>query len=497
MAKIPFNDVTPPDKRSIRNIPIPSGRRKKVGQDQNFSYSGSGSYFNNKSLEEDQQDTSNIQKESSPVEQIPEQQKFVPKMSDIKTSETRTSPEKTSNPNNNVYEYYYPKNIPSTESKKPKSNKKYIWGGLALLAICGFVVGMMNVFSSATVKIVPKSQSLTVDMTLPVSAESEEGSVKYEVIKTTKSNSVSVEANGEESVELKASGKIVIYNTYSTEPQKLIIRTRFETKDGLIFRIPESIVVPGMTTKDGKTVPGSIEVTVYADEAGEKYNIDKTDFTIPGFKSDAKRYAGFYARSSTDITGGFVGKRKTVSDEQKTAALQKLDSDLQTDLQKDLQSKVPDGLVLLQNGIIYENKEPSQTDDGSTVTFTKEMTAYGITLNKSNLAKYVTDKYLPELKDWANISATINDFSGIEASNLSDKLKNQEKSDINIKGVTKLIASIDSSIISQKLLGQPKKAGDLRSEFPGIDSITVSISPVWKNSFPTDSSKIHIDVSDE
>ena len=73
---------------------------------------------------------------------------------------------------------------------------------------------------------------------------------------------------GEEAVEVKASGKIMVYNNFSSEPQRLIIRTRFETKEGLIYRIPESIVVPGKTVKMGWETPGSKEIGVFADEPG-------------------------------------------------------------------------------------------------------------------------------------------------------------------------------------------------------------------------------------
>ena len=47
------------------------------------------------------------------------------------------------------------------------------------------------------------------------------------------------------------------------------------------------MVVPG---KNG-TTPGSIEVTVYADEVGSSYNAAPQTF-IPGFKG-TERYSGF------------------------------------------------------------------------------------------------------------------------------------------------------------------------------------------------------------
>ena len=56
--------------------------------------------------------------------------------------------------------------------------------------------------------------------------------------------------SGEPKAKLKSSGKIIVYNNFSSEPQRLIIRTRFESPEGLVYRIPESIVVPGKTEKN-------------------------------------------------------------------------------------------------------------------------------------------------------------------------------------------------------------------------------------------------------
>ena len=61
-----------------------------------------------------------------------------------------------------------------------------------------------------------------------------------------------VEATAEKEVSQKASGKIIIYNNYSTVSQRLINNTRFEANSGKIYRINSSIVVPGYKKVDGK-----------------------------------------------------------------------------------------------------------------------------------------------------------------------------------------------------------------------------------------------------
>ena len=463
MAKIPFSDVTPPDrKRSIRNVPIPTGGKRKVPL--------------------------NIvpPKESGPIIETPSYGE-----QNLKTTTEPTNKE------GGAYEYYYPKRTSIDRvngedfTSNKKSKKKFVFGGIALVVVLVFIVGMMTVFASATIELVPKSQDISVDTKITASSKAEDDVLIYEVTKLTKNQTTSVPAAGEEMAEVKASGKIIVYNNFSTEPQRLIVRTRFESPEGLIYRIPESIIVPGKTSSG----PGSIEVVVYADEAGDKYNIDKTDFTIPGFKSDANRYKGFYARSSTDMSGGFVGKRKTVLQTDKDVALQDVEAQAKADLLNGLKSKVPDGLVLLPGAIIYESKELPIQENGSSVVIGKEVTAYAIMFNAETLGSKIADQYISKSDEWADIKPSIKDFSLLNLTAPST-VKNGEKVELQINGTAKVLAHIDTDVIKERVLGAPKgDAGKLMDEFTGISSVTATLRPVWKRSFPDNLSKIYIKVT--
>lgn len=99
----------------------------------------------------------------------------------------------------------------------------------------------------------------------------------------------------------KATGKIMIYNEFSTAEQKLIINTRFESPDGRIYKLAQSITVPGKKIINQQEIPGQIEAVVIAEEEGSQYNIDPTKFTIPAFKGGPK-YEYFYGISTDSIT---------------------------------------------------------------------------------------------------------------------------------------------------------------------------------------------------
>ena len=455
MPRVHFSDVTPPNnRRSIRDVPIPKGGRRKT-----------------------------------PVVIRPKEE-YVPK----------TEEEVIENKNEEAYEYYYPKENkpPSRRAGGSRFKKQWLFGGAIAVLVVAFIVGMMTVFASATIAITPKSQSFDVDMKITATSDKQDDTVRYEIIKLSEQKTATVPASGEEAAEVKASGKIVIYNNFSTESQRLITRTRFESPEGLIYRIPDSVVVPGKTVKGGVSTPGSIEVEVFADEAGEKYNIKKTDFTIPGFKTDAARYKNFYARSSTNMTGGFVGKVKTVLPADKQAALQSIDTEAQADLKKDLETKVPDGLALFSDSIMYKSEDLPQKEDGSSVVLGKEVTAYAIMLNAQDLSQKITGEYVSGLAEWKDIKSIVKDFSLLKITGKPDNLDAIGKIDLKISGKAKVSADIDTSLINQKLVGAPKKAaGNLMDEFAGISSIRATVRPIWKQSFPEDAAKIHVQIVNE
>lgn len=399
------------------------------------------------------------------------------------------------------YEYYYPKkekeSMAGSSERSVGIPKKIILGGIALVLIAGFIISMMTVFASATISLKPKTQNILVDTEIAASINKQAGAVSYEVLKFSKSKTASVPASGEEAVELKASGKIIIYNNFSTEPQRLIVRTRFESPEGLIYRIPESVVIPGKTTKGGVETPGSVEVQVFADEAGDKYNIKKTDFTIPGFKNDSARFKGFYARSVDSMTGGFVGKKKVATPADRQTALSGIDTELKADLEKELQAKIPEDLILLQNSIVFTAKELPEEDGDSNIVLGKEMTAHVFMFNKKDLSDKIVTDYIASSSEWQGIKAKINDFSALAITELPTNLSSiPEKLNLQVRGQAAVSADLDTALIGQKLLGAPKSsAASLMDDFAGISSVTAIIRPVWKRSFPDNPTKIYVEVA--
>ena len=470
MAKIPFQDVVPPDKRSIRNIPI-----------------------------------SNSRKNRPPLLRVPTSK---PETQDVRPKRTEApQPEQSFDQESETFEninqvpqndyFYYDKKPPQKQASGKRG--RTLIGGSIFLVVIAFIVIMMTVFASAKVVVTPKRQALSLNKDVPVSTQiATSSAVGYEVIKLSKTKSVVVDAKGEEMVERKATGKIVVYNNFSTEPQRLITRTRFESEAGLIYRIPESIIVPGMKKNaDGSTVPGSIEVSVTADEAGEKYNVDNTNFTVPGFKSDAARYKAFTAKTSGSISGGLVGKVKTVDATQKQTALQKIDADLSDELKRDLMAQIPSGLIVLDGSIVYDFKELPQKDDSSSATLSKEGTAYVVAIKRDDLSKKIIADEIAKNPEWQSINAQVENFDTLRISNklsLTDIAASKPLT-LKIEGSAVAVATINSQNVASKLAGIRRTSiSEAMKAEPGIIGVKASIRPIWKRAFPSNPSKIYVEV---
>lgn len=119
-------------------------------------------------------------------------------------------------------------------------------------------------------------------------------------------------------VDAIAEGVVVITNT-TTSDQPLVATTRLLSKEGVLFRLREPVVVPS---------GGEVEARVYADVAGAAGNAEPTTFTIPGLP--LAQQAQVYAASTEAFTGGIrteIYWSKEVQEATKQAALEKAKKD--------------------------------------------------------------------------------------------------------------------------------------------------------------------------
>lgn len=375
-----------------------------------------------------------------------------------------------------------------------------IWGAAVFLILALFVV-LLSFFEKATLVITPKQQVVSFNGSF--SAErgtAGGGGLAFEIMTLSLEEKKMVPATVVEQVDTEASGRIIVYNNFDSRNQQLVARTRFETKDGLIYRTREPIVVPGQRTVNGEKVPGSVEVTVYADQPGEKYNIGLVDFTIPGFKG-TPRFSGFYARSKTPMTGGFSGVVKTVSENELRRTRQELGETIRTKLLEKAYSQKPDNFLLYKDATFFalgnQGNRPIQTNvNKNDVEISVSGELHGIIFNEKALSQFLAKTLIPNFSgadtirilNIADLGFTVSNkelFSPTEDTVFS----------FTIQGNPYIVWEFNEDELVKDTVSKSKEEfKTVLAKYPSIKKAEVVFRPFWKGSFPDDSKRIEVKV---
>lgn len=451
MKKNVVQDVIPP-KKSIRNVELPSRAR-------NFQ-------------------ATKIKEEK--VEETKEREPSAPRHVSMKIQESQaaTPPAPLVQPEP-AYTFEY------KEPPKKRSRKVFYIGGSVVLLVGAFVVSAF--FRSAEIRVTPKTDVKTVSDNFTARKDSTGNNLGFQLVTNTKSVQKTVEASGEQKVEKKARGNIVIYNN-TAESQKLVATTRFETPEGLIFRLVSPATVPAKQTKDGKSVAGSIEVTVEADKVGTSYNVGMKDFTIPGFKGDPK-YTTVYARSKTEMTGGFSGVQKVVSKAVIDQTDKELEAQLKSDLAGDIASQIPANFILYTPGLSYKFEITNQiSDTASGAVLQKKATITGIIFDRGSLNRAILGKIMPgenadavKITNLEELDFTMSSSSSAFDPNSSGTLN------FTLKGNANLVWVFDENQLKADLLGLSKNESRIvLGKYDTIKEAWVETSPFWNQNIPKD-----------
>ncbi|MEI6580654.1 MAG: hypothetical protein WCO07_00610 [bacterium] len=381
----------------------------------------------------------------------------------------------------------------SLEENKTDGNHYKLWI-VALVSVIFLFFALSFLFSKATITVNPKIKTISLNEDLSAVKNSNTDKLPFDLMVISDQETKTILGGEEKDLKENANGKVVLYNNFSSSPQPLLIDTRLEGSNGKIYKTKTKIVIPGIN-KDG--VPGKVSVDIYALDPGIEYNSPPIDFKIFGFKGSPK-YSKFYGRSVGEITGGFVGKSKQISDNQKQNTEKELENNLKTKLFGKAASQIPEGFILFKDATFLNVDDTSASPvsaDGS-ITLTVKGTLYGFVFNEKKLTDKIVKYLIPDY-----------DGSEVYISNIKDltfELSNKESmafasvTDINfnIYGVPKIVYKLDGTKLATSLAGKSKKDfNQILSQYPNIDSASSVIRPVWKSSFPDKSNKIKITIN--
>ncbi|PCI30469.1 hypothetical protein COB52_01600 [Candidatus Kaiserbacteria bacterium] len=392
------------------------------------------------------------------------------------------------------------------ETKKTMQNK-FKQSGVGKMGVWAIAVVVLVVALSAigfvfigktTIAIVPQQEEIILSSNIVHTAyrNPETGELGYNLFSNSIELTDSVNASGKETVEEKASGRIIVYNDDSSAPLRLIKNTRFEAPSGEIYRVRNSFIVPG---KSGST-PGSIEITVHADLPGEDKNINSvgTRFTIPGLKGDP-RYDTFYAELKDPIIGGFVGERAIVDEDSLNATRTSLQEELRAQILGSVQDEKSSPIEMFDGGVFatFESAPVIHTSD-STATVREIAHIQTVTFDRNELARILITATLASPKPGKilidspeNLTMTVINKAGVD-------IENDALIQFTLEGKTTLTWQIDTETLKQDLVGRRSEAlNTIMSGYPGIKSAQATIRPFWKKVFPSEVGNISVQITPE
>lgn len=380
---------------------------------------------------------------------------------------------------------------PHIRGRKKWWQKFWIWAAIVILAIF-ILLALTPLFTKASVLVTPKSERVQIDGEFTTSMdELAEADIFYQSMTVEKVGEERVPATGEEEVSERSSGRIVVYNEFSDSSERLIANTRFQTPEGLVYRIREAIEIPGYTERGGEIIPGMLEVTVYADEAGESHNIESARFTIPGLEGD-ERFDKMYAESKTPMEGGFSGVRAVASEADVEQARESLRVRLEEEIVQEIDKQIPENFIYFRDGaeISYEAAPSDEvSSDGEQFVVVRERVVAEVPIfNKSALASFIASETLGTY-DGEEVRIENQDGLAMEFTENEDGVRVLE-----LEGSLDLVWVVNYDGLKEDLIGKSRvEVENILSGYSGVREAKVNISPFWKRTITDNPEKVLVE----
>jgi len=430
------------------------------------------------------------------------------RISDVQVKETAKSIRDVPVPDRSRRSEYFPPADARTKKRRSSARRTstggLLWKIFFFVAVVVFIVfGYVSSTYLASLKVFVTPITYTESYTaLPItivpsteigaSTTQSEYVIPYSLVSIKADDSIVLEANASEDVKTKAVGTLTVFNSYSATPVNLVAQTRFESTSGKIYRIAKAVSIPGFTKTGTTTIPGKLDITVTADAVGADYNIERDDFTIPGFKGNP-RFEKVYARSKTSISGGFVGTRPIITEASKENAI----SDVRLALKQKIDERVitlaPAGSVYFLSLARLSYTEPQITYASSTAIVKVGMNAEVPVFLRRDFDLGATLS-LVKAPNTTVSNKAISDVSKLSVVPQGKPiLAFAGKENIVVTGNAVYTAIIPEEDVKDALVGAKRNIiTSILSRFESVESARVKFVPFWLSSAPKSKDRIHI-----
>jgi len=302
-------------------------------------------------------------------------------------------------------------------------------------------------------------------------------------------------SSGKKTLEKNAEGVIRVFNDYHLD-QILIAQTRFQPPSDKFRPSLERGENPWFRTVERVVVPAKshIDVKVVADAPGEKYNIEPSDFSIPGL-AGTSQYTAIYGRSSEAMKGGFKKEVPEVTQEDLDRAEKVLKEVALKEIKDILKNKIPTGFTIAEDSFETEILEIfSLAEAGSELEkfiFQVKAGARAISFREEDLNNFSKNFITSEIsadKEFEQKSLKMEYFS-------EDISLEEEKITLSLNLEVKTYSSVDKNYLRRGLAGKSLNETQLfLQNQPEFIQSQVRLWPFWVNRVPDNLEKIKIEL---
>lgn len=360
---------------------------------------------------------------------------------------------------------------------------------LSLVAVFFFFPGKAEVLISPNTEDVSAEATFTID-TAEAVIDYENNVVPGIVFSDKRDGSESYSATGTDEKAKKATGTIKVFNKMSpAKALSLVKNTRFMSSTGeLVYRSDTAFTIPAATSD---SVPGSVEIKVTAAEAGEKYNISSSVFSVPGL-SGSEYYSNIWAESVTAMAGGEESQVKIVTANDITSAKDKFEEKYDEISKQALLATIPQGYSYFSEDIT-----PALSNLSVSAKAGDELDTFNATGHIETEATVFRDEDVNKLGE-SLLSKNISELKTMVPGSVTYEVKEKK---LNKDGTItlsvifngKIYSMPDNALLLDSLKGKnPKDSTALLSNMPEVAKVEIKVSPWFKFNIPNNEQEISI-----
>jgi hypothetical protein len=195
------------------------------------------------------------------------------------------------------------------------------------------------------------------------------------------------------------------------------------------------------------------------------------------------------------MTGGFVGEEAVIKDQDRSRIESQMKLLLTSELILEARTKVSEDFVLIPSlsVVIFKDLPQTESAEKNNATLNMQANYLGVMFKKNVLYTHLVSgktRISPgDLVDIGMFDSLDFNFSGTVPLDLTFS----EEINFSVNGKSEIIWRTDEVALKADLVGKNKKdISSIINNYSSISSVTYTIRPFWKSSFPTDSAHISI-----